>query len=85
MSACIIGRITVNDPQDYRAYATRTVALAENFGGRFLVKGGARVVVEGNCPDREAMLAVCNSGAYRQILPLALSSRRRDPVIVGRT
>ncbi|PKQ11853.1 MAG: DUF1330 domain-containing protein [Alphaproteobacteria bacterium HGW-Alphaproteobacteria-1] len=91
MSAYIIGRITINDPQDYQAYAAQTVALAEKFGGRFLVKGGAQVVVEGNCPDRhviiafpdrDAALAFYNSDAYRRILPLALSSSSRDLVIV---
>ena len=39
MSAYIIGRITVTDPQDYAAYAEQTEALARKFGGRFLVKG----------------------------------------------
>ena len=91
MSAYIIGRITVNNPQDYQAYAAQTVAVAEKFGGRFLVKGGAQVVLEGNCPDRhviiafpdrEAALAFYNSDAYRRILPLALSSSSRDLVIV---
>lgn len=91
MSAYIIGRITVTDPQDYQSYAAQTVALAETFGGRFLVKGGAQIVVEGNCPDRhviiafpdrDAALAFYNSDAYRRILPLALSSSSRDLVIV---
>jgi uncharacterized protein (DUF1330 family) len=91
MSAYIIGRITVTDPQDYQAYAAQTVALANAFGGRFLVKGGAQIVVEGNCPDRhviiefpdrDAALAFYNCDAYRRILPLALSSSDRDLVIV---
>jgi uncharacterized protein (DUF1330 family) len=91
MSAYIIGRITVNDPQDYAAYADQTVALARRFGGRFLVKGGVQTVVEGNCPDRhviiefpdrQAALDWYNSDDYRRILPLALSAASRDLVIV---
>jgi uncharacterized protein (DUF1330 family) len=80
MSAYIIGRITINDTQDYQAYAAQTVALAEKFGGRFLVKGGAQVIIA--FPDRDAALAFYNSDAYRRILPLALSSSNRDLVIV---
>jgi uncharacterized protein (DUF1330 family) len=91
MSAYIIGRITVTDPQEYAAYAAQTVALAEQFGGRFLVKGGAQTVIEGNCParhviiefpDRQTALDWYNSTEYRRILPLALSASERDLVIV---
>ena len=91
MPAYIIARITVTDPEDYAAYASQTVALAEAFGGRFLVKGGAQTVLEGNCPDRhvviafpdrETALAWYNSDAYRRILPIALSSSERDIVVV---
>ncbi|QEW26834.1 hypothetical protein RIdsm_02640 [Roseovarius indicus] len=35
MSAYLIARITVTDPDDYQAYASQTVALAEKFGGAF--------------------------------------------------
>ena len=38
MSAYIIARITVTEPEDYSTYARQTVALAERFGGRFLVR-----------------------------------------------
>lgn len=91
MSAYIIGRITVNDPQDYAAYADQTEALARRFGGRFLVKGGAQTVVEGNCPDRHVIIEFpdrqsaldwYDSDDYRRILPLALSAASRDLVIV---
>ncbi|MFB9150420.1 DUF1330 domain-containing protein [Roseovarius ramblicola] len=91
MSAYIIGRITITDPQDYAAYAEQTEALAKQFGGRFLVKGGAQTVIEGNCPDRHVIIAFpdrqaaldwYNSDEYRRILPLALSAASRDLVIV---
>lgn len=91
MSAYIIARITVAQPEDYLTYANQTVALAERFGGRFLVKGGMQTVLEGNSPerhvivefpDREAALAWYNSPEYRRILPIALASSQRDIVIV---
>lgn len=91
MSAYIIARITVTNLQDYQSYASQTVATAEKFGGRFLVKGGAQEVLEGNCPDRHVIiefpdrataLAWYGSDAYRRILPLALNSSERDIVLV---
>ena len=91
MSAYVIARINVSDPDDYQTYASQTVALAEKVGGRFLVKGGRQTQLEGNGPDRhviiefpdhETALAWYNSDAYRRILPIALSSSERDIVVV---
>ncbi|QGX98595.1 DUF1330 domain-containing protein [Roseovarius faecimaris] len=91
MSAYLIARINVTDPEDYQIYASQTVALAEKAGGRFLVKGGAQTQVEGLCPDRHVIIEFpnrqmaidwYNSPAYQRILPIALSSSERDIVIV---
>ena len=91
MTAYVIARINVTDPEDYRAYANQTVALAEQWGGRFLVKGGAQTQIEGNSPDRHVIIAFpdrqaaldwYNSDAYQRILPIAVSSSERDIVIV---
>jgi len=91
MSVYIIARIDVTDPEDYANYAGQTVALAEKHGGRFLVKGGAQIQLEGNSPDRHviiefpdraAALGWYNSDEYRRILPIALSSSERDIVVV---
>ncbi len=91
MSAYLIARINVTDAQTHAGYASRTVALAESMGGRFLVKGGRQAVLEGSCPDRhviiefpdrETALAWYHSDEYRCILPIALSSSERDVVIV---
>ena len=46
----MIARIDVTDPEEYAIYAGQTVALAEKFGGRFLVKGGPQEVIEGEAP-----------------------------------
>lgn len=91
MTAYLIGRITVTDPQGYQDYARQTVALAEQYGGRFLVKGGSQAVLEGDAPDRHVIIEFPDrqtaldwyrSAEYRRILPLALSASHRDIVIV---
>ncbi|WP_317054669.1 DUF1330 domain-containing protein [Roseovarius rhodophyticola] len=91
MTAYVIARINVTEPEDYQTYASQTVALAEKAGGRFLVKGGTQTQVEGNSPDRhviiefpdhQAALDWYNSPEYQRILPIAVSSSERDIVIV---
>ena len=91
MAAYMIARITVTDPADYATYAAQTVALAERFGGRFLVKGGAMTQLEGAGPDRHVVVAFPDRAAaeawyaspeYQAILPIALRASQRDLVIV---
>jgi uncharacterized protein (DUF1330 family) len=43
----LIGHITVRDPEAYRAYIERDTPILESFGGRFIIRGGAAEVVEG--------------------------------------
>nr|WP_321509761.1 DUF1330 domain-containing protein [uncultured Celeribacter sp.] len=91
MSAYIIATIEVSDAEDYQTYASQTVAQAEAWGGRFLVKGGAPEQVEGESPsrfvviefpDRETAKKWYNSPEYQEILPIALRTSRRNIVIV---
>ncbi|MEE4347264.1 MAG: DUF1330 domain-containing protein [Paracoccaceae bacterium] len=91
MPVYIITRIEVTDMEDYKTYASQTVAQAEKAGGTFLVKGGPMVQVEGNGPDRHVVIRFptrqmaldwYNSPEYQAILPIALRSSKRDMVIV---
>ncbi|MBY6005506.1 DUF1330 domain-containing protein [Salipiger bermudensis] len=91
MPAYLIARIDVTDPEEYAIYAGQTVALAEKFGGRFLVKGGPQEVVEGAAPSRHVIVEFpsraaaerwFNSPEYQRILPIALRASKRDVVIV---
>ncbi|EAU43482.1 hypothetical protein R2601_23353 [Salipiger bermudensis HTCC2601] len=87
----MIARIDVTDPEEYAIYAGQTVALAEKFGGRFLVKGGPQEVIEGEAPSRHVIVEFpsraaaerwFNSPEYQRILPIALRASTRDVVIV---
>lgn len=87
----MIARIDVTDPEEYAIYAGQTVALAERFGGRFLVKGGPQEVIEGEAPSRHVIVEFpsraaaerwFNSPEYQRILPIALRASTRDVVIV---
>lgn len=48
MPAYLIGDVTVHDPDGYAEYVKENTATVPEFGGRFLVRGGAHEVVEGD-------------------------------------
>lgn len=91
MAAYIIARIEVTNLDAYKEYAIKTPAIAESFGGKFLVKAGAFEQVEGSGPDRHVVIempdvatakAFYSSPEYQKILPIALEHSIRDLVIV---
>lgn len=91
MTAYIIARIEVTNLEAYKEYAAKTPAIAESFGGRFLVKAGAFEQVEGTGPDRHVVIempdmatarAFYASDEYQAILPIALNNSSRDMVFV---
>ena len=50
MAAYIIAQIEVTDPEQYAKYTSVTPSIIKRFGGRFLVRGGKTVVLEGETP-----------------------------------
>jgi uncharacterized protein (DUF1330 family) len=51
-----IGHVDVTDPDGYKAYMSANMAPFGKFGGRFLVRGGTREVVEGRVRSRTVVL-----------------------------
>ena len=47
MPAYIIARVQVTDWERYKQYTQATPAAIEKFGGRFIVRGGETVTLEG--------------------------------------
>lgn len=91
MTAYVIARIDVIDPEKYAKYASQTVRIAEKFGGTFLVKAGPMTQLEGSGPERHVVVqfpsvtdarAFYDSAEYQTILPIALAASTRDLVIV---
>ena len=53
MSAYVIANVTIKDPERYADYVRQVPATLEPYGGRFVVRGGAVEVVEGEWrPER---------------------------------
>jgi uncharacterized protein (DUF1330 family) len=51
-----IAHVDVTDPEGYKAYMTADMAPLGKFGARFLVRGGAREVVEGHARARSVVI-----------------------------
>jgi uncharacterized protein (DUF1330 family) len=51
-----IGHVDVTDPEGYKAYVVADMPAFGKFGGRFLVRGGTREVVEGKVRGRTVVL-----------------------------
>jgi len=47
MTAYIVVRMKVTDPEQYKRYTARTPDCVASFGGRFIVRGGETVTLEG--------------------------------------
>ena len=44
----LLGQITISDKTQYRVYDSKIENVIKEFGGKYLVKGGLRIVKEGN-------------------------------------
>lgn len=91
MAAYVIAQIEVTDLDAYMEYASQTVACAEKFGGRFLVKGGQAEWIEGDGAARNVVIEFDSTDAaktfyysdeYQKILPIALKNSNRSMVLV---
>ena len=56
MSAYIIARVEITDMDRYRKYMELTPGLVAEFGGRFIVRGGETVTLEGPPEDRRVIV-----------------------------
>jgi len=80
MPAYIIARVEVTDWSRYREYTKATPAVIEQFGGKFIVRGGDVVTLEGpedtrrvviiEFPSLERAKAFWHSKEYSQVRKL---------------
>lgn len=86
-----IAHVDVTDPEGYKAYIAANAVPFSKFGGRFLVRGGAREMVEGSVrartvvlefPSYEAALACYRSSAYQEAAALRQGKAELDLFII---
>lgn len=95
MKALCIVYERVEDPEEFDRYRQVVMATLEPFGARFLVRGGAFTVLEGDMPftqiavlefpSRDAAEAWYHSDSYQAVLPIRLAAARCQLVIVDAT
>jgi uncharacterized protein (DUF1330 family) len=56
MSAYIIARIQVTDPAKYQEYTKLTPGAIARYGGKFIVRGGKTVSLEGEPENRRLVV-----------------------------
>ena len=56
MKAYVIAVETIHDEAMFAAYRQQVVPTLEAFGGRFVVRGGALTVMEGDWPHRRTVI-----------------------------
>ena len=76
--AYLVGQITVTNPEGYALYQQHVPKTISDFGGRYLVRGGAATQIEGSShgernvvlefPSRAQAEAWYNSDAYQAII-----------------
>lgn len=92
MAAYILAQLDVHDPEGFQRYREKVAPLVEQFGGRYLVRGGEITPLEGNpaaprvviieFADREAAEHWYHSPEYQAILPLRLNAADGTSVIL---
>lgn len=90
MAAYLIANITVTDRYGFERYRANVPAVIAAHGGRYIVRGGATEVVEGDLdinrliilefPDMAALKRFYASPEYEPLLALRRSSTRSDVV-----
>jgi uncharacterized protein (DUF1330 family) len=56
MSAYVISEVDVRDAEDFEVYRTIAAKAIAQYGGRYLVRGGAASVVEGGPPPKNIII-----------------------------
>ncbi len=92
MAGYLVAHIEITDPAAFKAYQAAVPPVVAKFGGRYLVRGGATEVREGDWPvSRLVILAFesvdqarrfYDSPDYQEILPLRLAASKGMLAIV---
>ena len=93
MTAYLIVDTDLTRPERYEDYKRQAKPLAEQYGGQYLVRGGAMSIKENDLWTPTRMVVVCfpsvekakafyDSAEYQKILEISKESARRTVVLV---
>lgn len=88
MAAYLIAQVNVTDPETFATYGSQVPAVIAQYGGRYLVRGGATQAVEGSWtparlvvvefPSMEQLKRFYHSDEYAPLIELRNKSARTD-------
>ena len=92
MAAYLLANVEVTDPVAFEDYRKRVPATMAAYGGRYLVRGGATEVLEGDgvpsrvvlieFPDMARLKAWYRSPEYQLLLALRMKSARSSATAI---
>jgi len=92
MAAYLIAQVNVTDPETFAQYSSRVPGVIEQYGGRYLVRGGATEAVEGawtptrlvvvEFPSMEQLKRFYHSDEYAPLIELRNQSAHTDLTFV---
>ncbi|MCH9671744.1 MAG: DUF1330 domain-containing protein [Gammaproteobacteria bacterium] len=56
MAGYVIGQVEITDPETYKKYVEQVPATVAQYGGEYLVRGGATDTLEGEWPQRRTVV-----------------------------
>ena len=88
MAAYLIAQVNVTDPETFVQYSSRVPGVIEQYGGRYLVRGGATEAIEGSWrparlvvvefPSMQQLKRFYHSDEYAPLIELRNQSARTD-------
>ena len=92
MPAYMIVRVNISDMDQYRQYMQLTPPIVEKYGGRFIVRGAEKHILEGpdvperivvvQYPDVESALAFYNSPEYQAAIQVRADAAEASFVVM---
>ncbi len=68
MPAYMVVRVNVTDMDRYQQYMKLTPSILEKYGGKFIIRGGEKVILEGpDVPERMVMLKFADVETARRM------------------
>ena len=68
MPAYVVSMMTINDPETYKQYTSRTPPIVKKYGGKFLTRGEEITCVEGQ--DYDGRMVILEFPSKADVLSL---------------
>ena len=78
MPAYVIAEVSINDPEQYKKYTAVTPGIIEQYGGKFVVRGGDVQTLEGEHADSRWVVLEFQMKRRLEVFMILLNIRTRE-------